>query len=174
MLEKLSTLKPYGATSLFDAIATTGRSISTDNPAHRAVVALTDGADNASKLTPEEVSGIASQIDVPVYIIVIVSPLDRAGKTSVNEASLDALVAGRLGDLARWTGGAIYTSTTPALTSLAAREIVTDLRHQYFIAFEPDIRPGWHPIEVRTRQKDLVVRARSGYIARSGPEPFQR
>ena len=40
--------------------------------------------------------------------------------------------------------------------------------------FEPDVRPGWHPIEVRTRQKDLVVRARSGYIARSGPEPFQR
>lgn len=170
VLPKLEGLKPYGSTSLYDAIAATGKLIASENPAHRAVVALTDGADNASTLTPEQVSAIASQIDVPVYIIVIVSPLDRAGKTSVNEASLDALVAGRLGDLARWTGGQIYTSTTPSLTSVAVREIVSDLRHQYFIAFEPDVRPGWHPIEVKTRQKDLVVRARSGYIARSAPD----
>lgn len=174
VLEKLSSLAPYGSTSLYDAIAQTSKLISTENPAHRAVVALTDGADNASRLTPEEVSGIASQIDVPVYVIVVVSPLDRAGKTSVNAPALDALVAGRLGDLARWTGGAIYTSTTPAMTSQAAQEIVGDLRHQYFLSFEPDVRPGWHPIEVRTRQKDLVVRTRSGYIARSVPELFQR
>jgi VWFA-related protein len=174
VLEKLSNLKPYGSTSLYDAIAQTSKLISTDNPAHRAVVALTDGADNASRMTPEEVSAIASQIDVPVYIIIVVSPLDRAGRTSVNEPTLDALISGRLGDLARWTGGGIYLSTTPAMTSQAAQEIVSDLRHQYFMSFEPDVRPGWHPIEVKTRQKDLVVRARSGYLARSVPEPFQR
>ena len=55
--------------------------------ARRAVVALTDGADNASRLTPAEVSALASSIDVPVYIVVVVSPLDRDGKTTIDEAS---------------------------------------------------------------------------------------
>ena len=62
--------------------------------ARRAIVALTDGADNASRLTPEQVSGIASGIDVPVYIVLVISPLDRAGTTTVNEDQIDALQAG--------------------------------------------------------------------------------
>jgi len=36
--------------------------------------------------------------------------------------------------------------------------------------FAPDPRPGWHGIEIRTRVKDLVVRARSGYVVESRPE----
>ena len=33
------------------------------------------------------------------------------------------------------------------------------------IAFESSGTPGWHPLVVRARNKDLTVRARSGYIA---------
>jgi len=36
--------------------------------------------------------------------------------------------------------------------------------------FTPDPRPGWHGIEIRTRMKDLIVRARSGYIVESRPD----
>ncbi len=72
--------RPFGATSLFDAIAETGRSLVAQGGARRAVVAFTDGADNASRLTAGEVSGIASSIDVPVYVILVVSPLDRIGR----------------------------------------------------------------------------------------------
>ena len=43
----------------------------------RAVVVFTDGIDNASQLTPPEVSGIASAIDVPVYIFGIVPAIDN-------------------------------------------------------------------------------------------------
>jgi hypothetical protein len=35
----------------------------------RAVVVFTDGRDNSSRLTPTQVSGIASSIDVPVYVL---------------------------------------------------------------------------------------------------------
>lgn len=170
ILAQLDALsRPFGATSLFDAIAETGRTLASRGGARRAVIALTDGADNASRMTPEQVSGIASSIDVPVYVIVVVSPLDRSGRRTVIDDKLAAVTEGPLGNLARWTGGEIYAGVTPADASNAARQIVTDLRQQYLIAFEPGARPGWHPIELRTRERDLVVRARSGYLVRETP-----
>jgi Ca-activated chloride channel homolog len=167
VLKKLDSLKPYGETSLFDAIAETSKILAAESGPRRAIVALTDGADNASRLTPEQVSGIASGIDVPVYIILVISPLDRAGTSTINEDQIDAMQAGRLGDLARWTGGEIFAAVGPSITSQAARQIVTELRHQYLLAFEPSTQPGWHPINLRTRDKDLVVRARSGYLVKA-------
>jgi VWFA-related protein len=161
--------RPFGATSLFDAIAETGRRLAATGGARRAVVAFTDGADNASLLTAGEVSGIASSIDVPVYVILVVSPLDRSGDGTMDDAALTEQIQGALGNLARWTGGDIYAGIGPSESSKASHEIVSELRQQYLIAFEPDSRPGWHPIDVRTRDKDLVVRARSGYIVREQP-----
>ena len=57
------------------------------------------------------------------------------------------MLTGPLGDLARWTGGEIFAAIGPAATSQAARQIVTELRQQYLIAFEPSTEPGWHPID---------------------------
>jgi VWFA-related protein len=69
VLQRMDTLEPWGKTRLFDAIAETGRKLAETGAARRAVVVLTDGYDNASQLTPGEVSAIASSIDVPVYAV---------------------------------------------------------------------------------------------------------
>src|SRR5207248_11248027 len=61
--------------------------------------------------------------------------------------------------------GHVFAVSTPGQRSIAARQIIDELRHQYLIAFESSGNPGWHPLVVRARQKDLVVRARSGYMA---------
>jgi hypothetical protein len=74
-------------------------------------------------------------------------------------------LTGSLADLARWTGGQSFVASTPAQRSLVARQILDELRHQYLIAFESSGSPGWHPLVVRARDKDLTVRARSGYHA---------
>jgi VWFA-related protein len=136
------------------------------------VVTLTDGGENSSRLTVSEVSRMASEIDVPVYIIVVVSPLDRDVLTkSETRAASDVLANSRLGNLAHWTGGEIFLASTDLHGKAAAAQIIDELRHQYFIGFAPDTgRPGWHPIDVRTRQKDLVVRTRSGYVAQYRPD----
>lgn len=169
VLLKMKAIRPYGQTSLFDAIAEAGRDLAATGASRRALIALTDGADNASRMSASEVSGIASSIDVPVYIVLVVSPLDRASRgTSVIDDRLEAMLAGRLGDLARWTGGDIFAPVGPSETSVATRQIISELRNQYLIAFEPGTRPGWHPIEIRTRDKDHVVRARTGYFV-NGP-----
>jgi len=158
--------RPFGATSLFDAIAETGRLLAEHGGTRRAVVALTDGSDNASRMTPAEVSGLASSIDVPVYVVIVISPFDRDGKTPIDEAGYARLFEGPLANLAHWTGGEIYAGVGPQETTRAAQQIVAELRQQYLIAFEPDRRPGWHPIELRTAKQNLVVRTRSGYIVR--------
>jgi VWFA-related protein len=168
MDRSIAGIAPFGMTSLHDAIAATARLVARRNNAHRAVIVLTDGIDNNSRLSPPEVSGIASSIDVPVYIVAVVSPLDHPGvSTAVNTER--PLPVGDLADLARWTGGDFFVSSSPAHTSVAAREIVNELRHQYLIAFEPTGASGWHALELRTRQSNMVVRARSGYMA--GPSP---
>ncbi len=59
--------------------------------------------------------------------------------------------------------------SAPAHTSVAARQIVSELRHQYLLAFEASPNPGWRSLEVKARNRDLVVRARSGYT--SGVRP---
>ena len=74
-------------------------------------------------------------------------------------------LAGPLSNLASWTGGRTFVVSVPAQRSNAARQIIDELRHQYLFAFESSGSPGWHPLVVRARDKDLTVRARSGYIA---------
>jgi len=161
--------RPFGVTSLFDAIAETGRVVASQTGTRRAVIALTDGSDNASTLTPSEVSGIAASVDVPVYVVIAVSPFDVAGSRPVDPEGLDAIMSGPLRNLARWTGGDIYAGLGPSQRSTAAQQIVMDLRQQYALAFEPGAEPGWHPIEVRTRDEDHIVLARSGYYVSPPP-----
>ena len=170
---RLPELDPYGLTSLYDAIADASRRLVARSRARRAVVVVTDGVDTASVLTPPEVSRIASEIDVPVYVVAIRVGPDRIGGMSGTDSVSDAASQATLDDLARWTGGAAFVAGTPAETSLAARQILTELRHQYLIAFEANPRAGWHPLSIGMRKKDLIVRARGGYITGSNSESQQ-
>ena len=163
--ESMTTVVPYGATSLRDAIAETARRVGKREGRRRAVVVLTDGGDNSSRLKPAEVSAIASEIDVPVYIFVIVPSIDNPSEDTSTQSIERAAMAGPLSDLAAWTGGHVFVASTPGQRSIAARQIIDELRHQYLIAFESSGSPGWHALVVRARNKDLTVRARSGYLA---------
>jgi VWFA-related protein len=158
--------KPWGQTSLYDAVATTAKTVAARTNKHRAVLVISDGVDTSSRLTPAEVSGIASSIDVPVYLLRVVNPLDHpGGEHEVIETDGRTVQSATLADLARWTGGDMRVSSVPAHTSAAIQDLFTELRHQYLITFEPGTRPGWHPLEIRTRKKSLVVHARGGYVS---------
>jgi Ca-activated chloride channel family protein len=170
VLDGLKGIDAYGRTSVFDAVAETSRRLSKTAGPRRAVILLTDGDDNASTLTSAQVSAIARGIDVPVYVFLIISPLDRAGgNDTVIDDKLDGMRNGALGNLARRTGGDILIPVTPEERGVMTRDVVTELRHQYLMAFEPGGQTGWHPLEVRTRRTDLIVRARSGYMVPGRP-----
>lgn len=158
---------PFGQTSLYDAVAQTARAVAHvakrpgESMQRAAVIVITDGIDTHSRLTPAQVSGIASQIDVPIYVLAVMSSIDDETRLQV-AASPDV---GSLRDLAVWTGGDLFTANAPERTAEVSAAIIGELRHQYLLAFEASPRPGWRTLEVKARNPDLVVRARSGYTA---------
>jgi VWFA-related protein len=158
---------PWGKTSLYDAIGDTATSVSERANRHRALLVITDGVDTGSRFTAAQVSAVASSIDVPVYLLTVVTPLDHPGTEFEVTSDGRSTQTSTLDDLARWTGGDMRIASTPAHISMAVQDLFTELRHQYLISFEPGVRPGWHPLEIRTRKKGLVVHARGGYM--SGP-----
>jgi VWFA-related protein len=155
---------PWGKTSLFDAIADTARAVAARDNRHRAVLVITDGVDTGSRLSASEVSAIASAIDVPVYLLTVVNPLDHpGGDLSVLASDQRVVETATLADLARWTGGDMRIASMPVHTVKEVEDLFAELRHLYLIIFEPGPRPGWHPLEIRTPGKNLVVHARGGY-----------
>ena len=165
----LGEVDPFGATSLHDAVLAAAERVASRPFPRRAVVVLTDGIDTASRLSPAQVSAKAAAIDVPVYIIATVLPIDDPGHERATPGSKRVAPesVGTIEDLARWTGGALHYSSTPGAAYQAARAVIDELRHLYLIAFTPGVEPGWHPIEIRTSDKDFVVRTRGGYVAGS-------
>ena len=158
---------PWGKTSLYDAVADTATTVSERANRHRALLVITDGVDTGSRLSAAEVSAIANSIDVPVYLLTVVSPLDHPGTEFEVISDGRSAQTATLEDLARWTGGDMRIASTSAHTSDAIQDLFTELRYQYLISFEPGERTGWHPLEIRTRKRGLVVHARGGYM--SGP-----
>ncbi len=138
--------KPWGMTSLFDAIGAAAKAVAERGNHHRALLVIT----------------------VPVYLLTVVNPADHpGGEFAVIQSDGATASVATLADLSRWTGGDMRVASEPLHTIEALQDLFLELRHQYLITFEPGTRPGWHPLEIRTRKKNLIVHARSGYI--SGP-----
>ena len=115
-------------------------------------------------MSAAEVSGVASSIDVPVYIVAtMASTADRESLTEPVERP--ATIAGAdLRDLAEWTGGRLVTATSPTETALATINVLSELRQQYVLAIEAANTPEWRRLEVRVKRSSASVKARSGYF----------
>lgn len=162
-------LDAYGTTALYDAVGTVVSRLDERPHRRRALVVVTDGLDTASRRSAAEVAGVASASDVPVYVVVVgPEAASEVRKVRAEFQSEPAGPFGHLGNLAYWTGGAFYAGRGPAAASVAARAILAELRHQYLLAFE-SAGPGWRPLDVRLRRRELTVRARSAYQATPRP-----
>jgi VWFA-related protein len=152
----LDDVESFGATSLYDAVAGSAALVAERARNRRAVVVLTDGLDNASVYSPEQVAWIASTIDVPFYVFDISGrPEPDSGKGAPPA----------LATLAQATGGDLFVVNTPELMDVAIKRVNEELRHQYLIAFEGATGDGLRRVEIRTRKKDLRVQARAWYQA---------
>ncbi len=159
----LDQFDAFGATSLYDATAATARRLAERSATHKAIIILTDGIDTSSTLTASEVSGLASSIDVPVYIVATVANPDRVALMEAGERSTPSDGAD-LRDLAEWTGGHLVFASSLAETAVAASRLLDELRQQYVLAIEAASAPEWRRLEVRVKRASASVKARSGYF----------
>ena len=158
----LKELGAWGATSIYDAIAGASAIVANRARNRRAVIVLTDGADNWSSYTPQEVAWIASTIDVPVYVFAV-----GDGVNAEAGAANPTAPSSPLAELARSTGGDFFVAHNPALAVAGITRLVDELRHQYLIAFEPSNAQGLRKIEIRTRKADQRVASRKWYTGAS-------
>jgi VWFA-related protein len=174
MTQQLPPLEAFGSTSLYDAIAEVGQRVAAQGRLRQVVVVVTDGIDTSSQLSAAEVSRFAREIDVPVYVIAVVTALDDPGEAPRAPRGTPASAERPLEVLAHQTGGLFFIASTPAHASLATRQIAAELHQWYQISFAPGSQTGWHALTLRTRQKGFVVRSRSGYVAGGNPTQKQQ
>jgi Ca-activated chloride channel family protein len=159
----LAEFEPFGTTSLYDATAATARRLADQSATHRAIVVLTDGIDTSSRLTAADVSGLASSIDVPVFIVATVPSLDQRVMMESAERGTRSETAD-LRDLGEWTGGHLVFASTFTETIVVASAIVNELRQQYVLAIEAAPDREWRRLDVRVKNPAATVKARSGYF----------
>lgn len=159
--------QPYGVTGLHDAVARLPGLTRDRQSAKRAAILITDGADNASQLSPTEARRQVRQAELPVYVLGLStgSPeeLDREGKKLHRYADV-------LNLLAHLSGGQYFWVSSADEAITAARTIASDLRHQYVLGFSTrDTGTSeYRELEVTTRKKKIRLTFRRGY---EGPPP---
>ena len=162
--DSLADFETFGQTSLFDATATAARRLSDRVATRKAIIVLTDGIDTSSTMSAREVSGVASAIDVPVFVVATVPSLDQRVMMEASGRSTPSTAAD-LRDLADWTGGHLIFASTLVETVVGASTLIDELRQQYVLAIEAASGPEWRRLDVRVRRPSTIVKARNGYFA---------
>jgi Ca-activated chloride channel homolog len=151
----LTRLRAGGRTALFDSVAQLAHQFE-KRPGKKAIVALTDGGDNASVLNRESAARRARKAGVPVFAV-------AEGDALKDEAS-----ARLLRELAEATGGHMYKAKESKDLKRIFEEISRDLQNGYLLAFEPQndaSEESWHDLQVLVRDvgSPVRIRARTGY-----------
>jgi Ca-activated chloride channel family protein len=164
----LASVTPFGSTALHDALDKAAHDIATWGEGRRAVVVLTDGVDTSSQSTPDAVITRSRALDVPIYAVSVVSPLDDPrsdhflGDRKQGEAAAAAETLSRYAEL---SGGRSFRVSDVVGLQLAASRIANELKHQYRLGWAPASGSSrFRRVAVQTTRKGVTVRTRSGYV----------
>lgn len=171
ILKAVDEIEPYGTTALHDALEHAARDLASHGEGRRAVVVITDGVDTSSQRTPDEAIATSRALDVPIYTLAVLSPLDDpasrrfAGRERPAVATAGSEVLSRYAGL---SGGAAFAVSDFSGLKKAADRIASELKFQYRLGYDPPPGPPrFRRVEVRATRKGVVVRTRSGYVPQS-------
>jgi Ca-activated chloride channel family protein len=171
ILSAFDEVETFGSTGLHDGLDRAARDLASHGEARRAVVVITDGVDTASQNRPEDVIARSRALDVPIYAVTVVSPLDDPASprfTGMERPAAAVSGAQMLGRYADHSGGAAFVVSDFGGLRAAAAKIAYELKHQYRLGYDPPEGPsGFRRVEVRTTRKGVQVRTRSGYVPQS-------
>lgn len=160
----LQRIETRGSTALYDAIvAATDHLNQTPALPKKVLLVVTDGRDNASQATFQQVLRKLQQKDGPTLYTIALSP-DEAR----NDSDRQSLIT-----LSEQTGGtAFFPSSLDEIQSIAS-SIARDIRSQYVIGYSssnPHTPGVYHSIHVQALEgsPQLRVATRTGYYSGSG------
>jgi VWFA-related protein len=156
------TINQARGTVLFDAVYLAATDMLRKEVGRKAVVLLTDGQDEGSRVKLEQAIAEAQKSDLIIYGILYVDPSFFRGQGTIYSTG-----DGDLRRMSEDTGGHMFRVDRRTTLESVFQEIQDEMRSQYSIGYvAPDSAPGtYRRVEVRAKQKGLKVQARKGYYA---------
>jgi Ca-activated chloride channel family protein len=163
---QLVNVVPRGRTALLDAIYLGMAKMREAKYQRKALLILSDGGDNHSRYTENEIKSMVREADVQMYAIGLFDQIpfsdeERYGPRLLTEVTEE-------------TGGRTFTVERPEEMSEVAERIGVELRNQYVLGYRPS-RPAhdgkWRKVRVKLNPPkglpQLSVYAKTGYYAAS-------
>ena len=159
----------YGTTALHDAVWRLPETVRGLESVKKAAILITDGVDNASRLTPTEARRRVRRAELPVYVLGLSGNTPQNGE---NPGSVSFRNADLLRLLAQETGGAYYSLTDPRQLARTSAAIARQLRHQYVLGFSTSGSGGeeYHGLDAevtagkKKRRGEYRLALRHGYV----------
>jgi Ca-activated chloride channel homolog len=160
---------PKGRTALLDAIYLGLSQMRGARNAKRALLILSDGGDNHSRYSENDIKRLVKEADTQLYAVGIFDPLGYRNRTpeELNGPSL-------LGEVTEMTGGRVFAVEKLDELPDIATKIGMELRNQYVIGYRPSNKTHdarWRKVKVKLRAPKglppLSVYAKTGYYAPS-------
>lgn len=170
VLDKLTFVQTRNNTALYDACYLGVERVQRGTHPKRALLLISDGQDNNSRYTFNELRRVLKESDVVLYAVGILGGSDVG-------SSLGMEGQGILDELAGVSGGKAFYPRSPAEMDDIFEQIALELRHQYSIGYRPPnfVSNGkWHKIKVKVAPPRglprLFVRSKEGYFAIANPK----
>ena len=164
---KLVYAVPKGRTALLDAVYYGIDKMKDAKHPKKALLVISDGGDNRSRYTDNEIKRIIREADTQIYSIGIFD-VARGTPEEISGPEL-------LSELSEETGGRLFTISDPSELADTAVKIGVELRNQYVLGYRPTnaAHDGrWRKLKVKLLTPKglptLNVHAKAGYYA---PQP---
>ncbi len=156
-------LRSEGMTALNDAVMRAANDLAKRPEKRRAIIVLSDGADNKSGASQDKALNAALAANATVYTVDMSDPAtDPSGRLRA---------AGSLKHYAEKSGGRFVSKPGGQALDDAFRAILEELSNQYTLGYRPDntARDGrWRSIKLKLARPELTARTRDGYRAPKG------
>jgi Ca-activated chloride channel homolog len=130
--ENLDHLQPKGLTALFDALHTGLREMHKAKNPRKALLLISDGGDNHSRYTAEDIESVVRDADVQIYALGVFEPEFRIGRTKEEKSGPELL-----SEIANETGGRAYPARSLDDLPALAGKVGIELRNQYVLGYSP-------------------------------------
>jgi VWFA-related protein len=165
----LDVVRPWGKTAFFDALSEMPEYSELGRNPSRAIILLSDGIDNASRLSRSEIEKRLEGVAIPIYAFSLREPYEQKIERAV-PVSEESTNMNLLEELAAATGGRLFVGNRPETLTLAVESMERVLRAQYLIGFSPTGKGAvkYRRISLQLPGRGRSVRVRAGY---RGTEP---
>jgi VWFA-related protein len=169
-----------GGTSLYDSVLLASDELMKQQTGRKALIMLTDGVDNGSRVSLSSAIESAQRADTLVYSILFADPEAYGG---FGGGGFGGPRMGRRGGgypprreehpdgkkilqrLSKETGGGFFEVSKKQTIEKIYDQIQEELRNQYSLGYTPDAGTGYRKIQLTVKKNGLIVQTRDGYYA---------